>query len=214
MADVIFTDGDVVFEDEDVIFDKLGTSLEVQNVSHGITGDVVAEFSQTELTALDSVHRVANTSIALQALPSQISDVYWQDGDVLFQDEDTEFVPRVEDAFDTQEPEHGLVSTNCSLTLQTSLNVVSPTHEFFSVNQNATLNGGVSVTDAVHDISGTHLVMDTSKTLAVQDASHCLFANNQDTTILTGLSVSGAIHKIYSARTEIGRASCRERVLS
>jgi len=146
------------------------------------------------------------------------SDVRWEDGDLIFEDEDVlfyppestlevqeprhgvvndvvEFVPK-EDAFATQEPSHAVVSTNCSLTFEALLSVTSPDHGLVSTEQNVTLSGSVSVTDTEHGVFGTHPTVDTSKFLSIAGSVHSLFASQQDLTLHTELIADNSVHKI------------------
>ena len=212
MADVTFTDGDVVFEDEDVIWDKLGTSLTIQNANHGVVCDEVVVSSLTELAVLDSVHGVRGSYLNIIATPADTSDVYWEDSPIEFEDLDLEFVPKQE-GFSIQGTEHGLSSTQCSLTSQIPLTVTSPSHALFSVEQNVTLSGEVTVTDSAHGISGTHSSPDTSKSLVVHNSDHSLVSTSQNVTLLTELSVVDTDHGISGTHPFLVFSAPPEQVL-
>ena len=134
-----------------------------------------------------------------------MSDVRWDDGDVIFEDGDVLFDPP-ESALEVQEPRHGVINDVVAEQLQTTLGVVGPTHKIVK----SYLNLVTSDTSDVYweDTPSEFQDLDVEfvpkeDAFATQEPSHAVVSTNCSLTFEALLSVTSPDHGLVSTEQNV-----------
>jgi len=200
-----------------------GQTLSIINAQHGLSGThpTIATSGEQTLSVVSSRHGLVGEFVDLSAV-----EVRWIDDDgVEFIDTPTDFVPHevwlnpvdsihgqvsevivvtigAEKILGIQASSHKTVSDQLVLTVHEiqSLSVINPNHTQFNSNQILNISAGISCSDSIHKISGTHptIAISGEETISPINTCHGLSGTHPELIISAEetLSITSSRHSL------------------